>query len=215
MAVVTFNEAKNLINGRRTVLAFRKRISLISRAQSASSRSSTVRNASKPLEFGTARSSPSSSTRRLRKANSTSSVPAGRWAEKSRPMSKKNPEAKFVRVGGLRIPVPTAEEEAAIEGAALADPDNRPFTDEQLANLQPLARRRGRPKSSNAKVQVTLRLDRKTIEHFKAGGEGWQTRINDALNAAAGRGVKKKAVKRTIRRRSHRGPARKPLRRSA
>lgn len=31
------------------------------------------------------------------------------------------------------------------------------------------------------KQSTTIRLDTKIIEHFKAGGKGWQTRINDAL----------------------------------
>ena len=50
-----------------------------------------------------------------------------------------------------------------------------------------LARRRpGQrgPGKKPAKVSVTLRLDPDVIEGFKAGGEGWQTRINDALRKA-------------------------------
>jgi uncharacterized protein (DUF4415 family) len=31
------------------------------------------------------------------------------------------------------------------------------------------------------KRQVTLRLDENIVAHFKAGGRGWQTRINAAL----------------------------------
>jgi uncharacterized protein (DUF4415 family) len=31
---------------------------------------------------------------------------------------------------------------------------------------------------------VTLRLDSEVVEHFKAGGAGWQTRINAALKRA-------------------------------
>ncbi len=59
------------------------------------------------------------------------------------------------------------------------------FTPEQLASL--MKRRpgqRGRGKKS-AKVSVTLRLDPDVIEAFKAGGAGWQTRINDTLRHAA------------------------------
>ncbi len=41
---------------------------------------------------------------------------------------------------------------------------------------------RGRPKSSNPKQPVTIRLDADIVAHFKAGGKGWQTRINDALH---------------------------------
>ncbi len=31
------------------------------------------------------------------------------------------------------------------------------------------------------KKPVSIRLDPQVIEHFKAGGAGWQSRINDAL----------------------------------
>lgn len=37
------------------------------------------------------------------------------------------------------------------------------------------------PLGDRTKTQVTLRLDPAVIEHFKAGGRGWQSRINDAL----------------------------------
>ncbi|NOU44376.1 MAG: BrnA antitoxin family protein [Methyloglobulus sp.] len=39
----------------------------------------------------------------------------------------------------------------------------------------------GRPRSDNPKVFTSLRLDAEVVAHFKAGGKGWQTRINDAL----------------------------------
>ncbi len=41
--------------------------------------------------------------------------------------------------------------------------------------------RRGRPPSANPKVSTTIRLSRDVIEHFRAGGRGWQTRIDAAL----------------------------------
>lgn len=44
-------------------------------------------------------------------------------------------------------------------------------------------RGRGRPAGSD-KERVTLRIDRETLERFRAGGPGWQTRINDALRKA-------------------------------
>jgi uncharacterized protein (DUF4415 family) len=67
------------------------------------------------------------------------------------------------------------------------------LTREQLAKFRPARevvphiveaylRRRGRPAAGDEpKVQVTLRLDPAVIAHFKRGGEGWQTRINDTL----------------------------------
>ena len=41
--------------------------------------------------------------------------------------------------------------------------------------------RRGRPPSDRPKVSTTIRLSRDVIDHFKAGGRGWQTRIDEAL----------------------------------
>lgn len=41
--------------------------------------------------------------------------------------------------------------------------------------------RRGRPKAEVTKTPIKLRLDPDIIEAFKAGGRGWQTRMNDAL----------------------------------
>ncbi len=42
--------------------------------------------------------------------------------------------------------------------------------------------KRGRPPIGEAtKQQVTLRLAPKVVEHFKAGGSGWQTRVNEVL----------------------------------
>ena len=36
------------------------------------------------------------------------------------------------------------------------------------------------------KQQVTLRLDRDVLTHFRAKGSGWQSRINDTLRKATG-----------------------------
>ena len=41
--------------------------------------------------------------------------------------------------------------------------------------------RRGRPPIAKPKVSTTIRLSRDVIDHFKAGGRGWQTRIDKAL----------------------------------
>ena len=73
---------------------------------------------------------------------------------------------------------PTDAEDAAITAAALADQDNPPLTDEELKQFR---RGRGRPAGSGKKEQVTLRLDTEILERFRAMGNGWQTRINDAL----------------------------------
>ncbi|KQT35144.1 hypothetical protein ASG29_03210 [Sphingomonas sp. Leaf412] len=77
------------------------------------------------------------------------------------------------------------------------DDDNPEWTEEDFARARPahevlppevvaaLTRKTGRPAGSD-KEQVSLRLDRDVIARFKAGGPGWQTRMNAALRAAAG-----------------------------
>jgi uncharacterized protein (DUF4415 family) len=47
--------------------------------------------------------------------------------------------------------------------------------------------RRGRPKSARPKQAVKLRLSQDVLEHFRAGGAGWQTRINETLMKAVRR----------------------------
>jgi uncharacterized protein (DUF4415 family) len=42
------------------------------------------------------------------------------------------------------------------------------------------------PLGAEAKKQVTLRLDADLLESFRAGGAGWQTRINATLRKAVG-----------------------------
>lgn len=44
-----------------------------------------------------------------------------------------------------------------------------------------MLRRRGRPRSANAKVALKLRIDPDVVEAYRAQGTGWQTRINEAL----------------------------------
>ncbi|WP_372826945.1 BrnA antitoxin family protein [Polaromonas sp.] len=67
-------------------------------------------------------------------------------------------------------------------GPALADPDAIPFTDAEWLEVKPLVRR-SRPLGSGSKTQVTLRPDVEVVEKFRASGDGWQTRINAALNS--------------------------------
>ena len=44
-----------------------------------------------------------------------------------------------------------------------------------------IRRGRGRPVADKPKKLVSLRLDRDVIDRFRAGGPGWQSRINAAL----------------------------------
>jgi uncharacterized protein (DUF4415 family) len=77
------------------------------------------------------------------------------------------------------------------------DTDNPAWTVEDLAQARPavevlgqlfspdrvqsLLTPRGRPKAEVTKVRVGIRLSPEVIAHFKASGDGWQTRIDAAL----------------------------------
>lgn len=47
--------------------------------------------------------------------------------------------------------------------------------------------RRGRPPLARPKVSTTIRLSQDVIDHFRAGGRGWQTRIDEALREWIGK----------------------------
>lgn len=66
------------------------------------------------------------------------------------------------------------------------DPDDAPdlSTSYWQAKLDVAEVRRGRPRAAHPKVSTTIRLDADVLDHFKAGGKGWQTRINAALRKA-------------------------------
>ena len=57
---------------------------------------------------------------------------------------------------------------------------------DHFPDLAKLVRGRGErgPQKAPTKQQVTLRLDRDVVERFRATGEGWQRRINEALRRA-------------------------------
>ena len=78
--------------------------------------------------------------------------------------------------------------------------DSPELTDDELANLRParealppdlyeaLTKRgpgqRG-PQKTPTKILVSIRLDQDILDRFKAGGPGWQSRINEALRKAS------------------------------
>ncbi|RUW32277.1 MULTISPECIES: BrnA antitoxin family protein [unclassified Mesorhizobium] len=64
--------------------------------------------------------------------------------------------------------------------------NSRPFTEVFPDLAESIRRSRGRPALDNPKKQVTLRLDSDVVARFRAGGPGWQSRINDILRKAAG-----------------------------
>ena len=77
--------------------------------------------------------------------------------------------------------------------------DNPEWTAEEIASARParevlprtlydalVKRYKGQrgPQKTPVKTAVSLRLDKEIVEHFKAGGTGWQSRINEALKKA-------------------------------
>ncbi len=79
------------------------------------------------------------------------------------------------------IAVPTAAEDRAITAAAKADPDAQPLTEKQLKAMVPLRTLRGRPKSENPKLLVSIRYSQEVLAYFKSTGEGWQSRMDGVL----------------------------------
>jgi uncharacterized protein (DUF4415 family) len=80
--------------------------------------------------------------------------------------------------------------------------DNPKWTEEDFAKAKParevlppaffeaLARKRGQrgPQKAPTKVAISIRLSQDVIDAFKAGGPGWQARMDEALRAAVKRG---------------------------
>jgi len=62
----------------------------------------------------------------------------------------------------------------------------RPFAEVFPELAESIRRARGRPALENPKKQVTLRLDSEVVARFRAGGPGWQSRINEILRKAVG-----------------------------
>lgn len=79
------------------------------------------------------------------------------------------------------VRMPTVEEDKAITEAARSDPDAQPLTPRQLKAMVPLAAVRGRPKSANKKLLVSVRYSPEVIAYFKSTGEGWQSLMDNVL----------------------------------
>jgi len=67
--------------------------------------------------------------------------------------------------------------EEEIERGAETDPDNPPWTEEELANARLVLPPEG------PKVPVSIRLDPEIVDYFKQQGSGYQSRINAVLLA--------------------------------
>jgi uncharacterized protein (DUF4415 family) len=75
------------------------------------------------------------------------------------------------------------------QGDAAFDPDDDipdMSTPYWVAKFEEARAQRGRPKAVAPKVSTTLRLDADVLERFRAGGKGWQGRMNEALRRAVG-----------------------------
>ena len=79
------------------------------------------------------------------------------------------------------VRVPTAAEDKAITAAAKSDPDAQPLSPAQLKAMVPLQSLRGRPKSENKKLLVSVRYSPEVVAYFKSTGEGWQSRMDGVL----------------------------------
>ena len=66
-----------------------------------------------------------------------------------------------------------AKSEEQLLAEALSDPDALLLTDEQLARFERV----------ESKQAVSIRLDEDVLDYFKAGGRGYQTRINAVLKS--------------------------------
>jgi uncharacterized protein (DUF4415 family) len=94
----------------------------------------------------------------------------------------------------------TNEEEIEIQQMISSDLENPEWTDEEIRNAKPFREvfpdlaasidreiaKRGRPPLVRTKQPVTIRLDPDLVDHYKATGRGWQSRMNDDLRKAAG-----------------------------
>ena len=76
----------------------------------------------------------------------------------------------------------------------LIDDENPEWTDALFAAARPAVEllgaafmakvQRGRPRSLAPKSEVKIRIDAQVVEHLRASGPGWQTRVNAELAKA-------------------------------
>ncbi len=90
----------------------------------------------------------------------------------------------------------------------------REVAPELIAFQKLLEKKRGRPKAETVKELHSIRLSSEVVAYFKAGGAGWQTRLDAALRAivhktreAPKAATKKAAVKKAVAKKAPR-PAR-------
>ena len=79
------------------------------------------------------------------------------------------------------IAMPTEAENRKIRRAAKSDPDAQLLTEAQLKAMIPIKAVRGRPKSENKKLLVSVRYSPEVLSYFRGTGEGWQARMDGVL----------------------------------
>lgn len=94
----------------------------------------------------------------------------------------------------------TNHEEAEVQRMIASDPENPELTLDEIKRLKPFREilpdlaasmdrefaKRGRPKAEQTKQPITIRLDPDLVDHYKAKGRGWQSRMNEDLRKLAG-----------------------------
>ena len=91
----------------------------------------------------------------------------------------------------------TDTQNAAINAGIAADVDAREWSSDDFASARPasemlpvifgakvaeqMLKPRGRPRAEFPKERINIRLSHEVIDHFKMSGQGWQTRIDNAL----------------------------------
>jgi len=96
---------------------------------------------------------------------------------------------------------------AIYEDKPVDDPDNPEWTEEDYRRAKPMPeeilntfpKMRGRPRKppDEKKVQISIKLHPMVLDHYKASGRGWQTRMEQVLiDAAVHEDLQKKSAAR-------------------
>jgi uncharacterized protein (DUF4415 family) len=86
---------------------------------------------------------------------------------------------------------PLLDEVTAITAVARNDPDAQPLTSKQLKSMVPMRALRGRPKSENKKLLLSVRYSPEVVAYFKSTGEGWQSRMDAVLREYVARNFRR------------------------
>jgi len=81
---------------------------------------------------------------------------------------------------GRIFKLPTSAENALINQGIAADADTYELNDDEFKNLKRVTGQRGKQKAP-VKIQVSMRVSPEVIGYFKSKGQGWQTRMDEAL----------------------------------